>query len=91
MLLSHLVWINLALSVLNLLPAVPLDGGRALRALLVVGGMQAFRSRRLTRRLGLAIAAAGTWFGFSQGMPILGIVMLWILFTNVEEAFAEGF
>ncbi|MHC4469557.1 MAG: metalloprotease [Planctomycetota bacterium] len=91
MVLLFLIWTSLVWSVINLLPAVPLDGGKALRSLLVVSGMAGFRARRLTRRLGLAISAAGAIFGFSRGMPILGVVMLWILFTNLEESVSEGF
>lgn len=61
----YLIWINLALGVFNLLPGLPLDGGRILRAL-------AWKSSGSLKR-GTRIAAnAGK--GIAIGLMILGAI-----------------
>jgi len=63
-----LVWANLYLAGLNLLPAYPLDGGRILRAFFARGGDAAMATRRavsISNALGMLLMVAGlfsdTW------------------------------
>jgi Zn-dependent protease len=89
-LLEFLAWINLVIGLFNLIPAVPMDGGRILRACLSyrLGFLQATeRSVRIARWLTASIAVLGliTW----QLHLIFLSVMLWSMGT-AERARARG-
>lgn len=67
---AQLLWINVVLAAFNLLPAFPLDGGRALRALL---------SLRIDRERATAIAA-GTGKALAVVLAIFGILFnVWLV------------
>ena len=75
---TQLLWINIALAAFNMLPAFPMDGGRALRALL---------SMRLDRARATDVAAAtgkvfaiafGVWGLFGNPFLILIAFVVWI-------------
>jgi Zn-dependent protease/predicted transcriptional regulator len=80
----QLVWINLILGAFNLLPAFPMDGGRALRALL---------SFKLTRRRATDIAARiGQVFAIALGVfgiffnPWLVLIAVFVWLGARQEA-----
>ncbi len=76
---------------LNLVPAYPLDGGQALRALLMILGVAPPKARRFTRRLALGIAVL-TAIGVlkSDGDRFLLIIAAWVFLANMDEARQEG-
>lgn len=71
---QYLFWSNLSLAAINLLPILPLDGGRICKAY-------------LTARLGLVrairITEAVTWF-FVLGVGLCSVLMLWQAHFNVS-------
>ncbi len=91
MTLRHLVWFNLFVSILNLLPAVPLDGGQALRALLIMIGLKPFKARRYTRFIAIAVAGLMIlWQQQGGGSWFLLIIALMIILRCMSEAHEEG-
>ena len=75
--LSRLAWANLLLAGFNLLPAIPMDGGRVLRALLARsrGDMQAtVLAVRIGRLIGFAMVLVG--LRFDPWLCLIGLFVL---------------
>lgn len=83
-LLTKLMWVNLGVAVFNLLPAFPMDGGRALRAMLACG-LDAEHATRIAARVGQGMAVlfgvVGLFFN-----PILALVAVFIWMAAKTEA-----
>jgi Zn-dependent protease/CBS domain-containing protein len=75
--LSWLGYINLALLVFNMLPALPLDGGRVLRAALWSRGGDLLAATHRATRVGGAIATALIVLGFLETLAF-GLGGLWL-------------
>ncbi len=85
-LLVQLGWANAGLWLFNLLPAFPLDGGRALRSLLVpfVGSLEATRRAAAVGRI-LAVLI-GSLVLFGSPMAVLVAAFIWIQGAAEERA-----
>lgn len=79
----QLMWINVVLAAFNLLPAFPLDGGRALRAILATA-MRRDRATALAAGLGQGLAVLlglfGLWFN-----PWLALIAVFLFFAARGE------
>lgn len=83
-LVDGLMWANLSLALFNLIPAFPMDGGRALRAFLAdrVGRRSATRiAVRLGRGVAIAMAVFGLFFN-----PMLILIAAFVWFAGAAEA-----
>ncbi len=77
-LLAQLLWINVALATFNMLPAFPLDGGRALRAVLAMR-MSSVRATEIAAKLGQALAVGLGIVGlFGNVVLLLVAVFIWM-------------
>lgn len=89
--LSALAWfaeVNLMLAVFNLLPALPMDGGRIFRAALQtrLGGLRATRiASNVARGFAVLLAGLGVW---ADPFLILLAVLLWTM-AGQERKLAE--
>jgi Zn-dependent protease len=90
-------WTNLVLLAFNLLPALPLDGGRVLRAALWRVYRDHMRATRDALRVSQALAVAMVAFGVVWSIGGAGLNGLWLAFIGVflmssgrgERALAE--
>lgn len=80
-LLRSLVWVNLLLGVLHLLPAVPLDAGRAVRAAITKTRGQAVAAKAMNG-LGRILAAALLGVGLVLGAPWLAVTGAFLLLAG---------
>lgn len=77
--------VNLAVALFNMLPGFPLDGGRIVRGMLLIGGFDRREADVLTSRLGIGLGvlavAAGVWMavrgeaGMILALPV-GVMLL---------------
>jgi Zn-dependent protease/CBS domain-containing protein len=79
-----LAWINVSLAVFNLVPAFPMDGGRALRALLSTR-MSRARATHIAARVGQGFALLLGLAGL-LGNPMLVFIALFVWIGAADEA-----
>ncbi|MCJ8156851.1 site-2 protease family protein [Sphingomonas sp. LaA6.9] len=84
-LIEMLALANLSLAIFNLIPAFPMDGGRALRALLAVR-MGHARATRVAATMGQIIAFLFGIFGVMMGHFILVLIAVFIYMAAGAEA-----
>jgi Zn-dependent protease len=76
------MWVSVAWGVFNLLPILPLDGGRALEAILA-----AFRTRnprRTTRIVSLCVGGAVALLAFGFGWTWAGVLAAMFAYNNAQ-------
>ncbi len=86
-LIEGLMWANVSLALFNMLPAFPMDGGRALRALLAtrIGPRAATRAAvRLGKAVAVVMAIAGLVYN-----PMLVMIAVFVWFAGSAEARAS--
>lgn len=78
-LLGFVLWANLVMGLFNLLPALPMDGGRVLRAALSLR-MPALRATRIATQIAQVLAAGMVAYGVLGGRWMLAVIggFVWI-------------
>ena len=79
-----LFWGNVVLALFNMLPALPMDGGRVFRALLSLV-MGRSRATRIAANLGQGIALCLLAIAFRKDWPPLGLVGLFVFVGAAHE------
>jgi Zn-dependent protease len=80
--LLNLLFVNIAWSILNLLPILPLDGGSVMRSL--VHMIRGNADDRLPRQISVAVAAAGGVAGFMTGNTFAAIFAGYLALINYQ-------
>jgi Zn-dependent protease len=79
-----LFWANVALGLWNLLPALPMDGGHAFRALLSLV-VDRSRATQIAAWVGQAIAVCLVVIALDKDWSLLGLVALYVFFAAARE------
>ncbi|MEM9456496.1 MAG: site-2 protease family protein [Myxococcota bacterium] len=89
-LVGSLIVANLTLGLFNLVPAFPMDGGRALRAFLAerIGSQ---RATEIAARVGKGLALAGGLYGLFTGQWILALIAGFVWFAANSELAASRY
>ena len=80
---TQLFLTNIGLAAFNMLPALPMDGGRVLRALLAIGGLR--KATAIASRISQGICIVMGLLSVYAGMPMLLLVSFLIFFASVQE------
>jgi Zn-dependent protease len=84
-----LFFTNLMLALFNLIPALPMDGGRVLRGVLALK-RDHLSATRIAARLGRILAVIGGVYGLLQANPIFVLIAIFIYYSaGVEVRVAE--
>jgi len=83
--LAVLMKVNVYLLLFNLIPAFPMDGGRALRALLA-SRMGLLRGTRIAATLGQGLAVIGGLYGITAQQPFLVLIAFFVFLGATAEA-----
>ncbi len=79
-----LFWTNLMLALFNLVPALPMDGGRVLRGLLALKSDHLSATRKAAS-VGRVLAIAGGIYGIMQGNLTLSLIAVFVYITAGSE------
>jgi Zn-dependent protease len=82
--LADVAWLNLVLCAFNLLPALPMDGGRVLRAMLAGHGGDMVRATRIASSVAMVLAAGMIVFGFLWD-PWLVLIGAFVMMGALSE------
>lgn len=86
---AQLIAINIWLAAFNLLPAFPMDGGRVLRAVLVMRTRDYVNATAKAARVGRVFALVFALVGiFALDSPMLAIIAVFIWIAGTSEALA---
>lgn len=77
------------MGVFNLLPALPMDGGRVLRAVLALR-MQPVRATRIAARVAKVVAMLMAAYAIADGHFMLGLIAIFVWTASNAEARAEA-
>ncbi len=85
---QELFWVNVFLPVFNMIPALPMDGGRVLRALLGLK-LPELRATQIAGAIGQAVALGMGFFGLLTGHLLLLVIALFVFVGAGHEVQAS--